>query len=213
MTDSLADRQAALLAAGGWPWTSIPPAYRRRGRPSQAVTEAARTCVGYDDDRTRAPVLVLSGPVGTGKTTAACQLAAWMAAGWGWTDPEAVAYQLALRMAWLPGPEIAALVARPVRALVLDDLSAGLSAAALTNALELIEGRIAWRRRTIVTTSLSMSELAQAEARAHGREIGLASRLSAGVVLTVGGGDRRLVTVPPAPPGSTNDPDPHQRKA
>lgn len=188
---SMAERQAGLLASG-WPWPSIPSQYRRAGRPPAQVSAAARESIGHARERARLPILTLTGPVGTGKTTAACQAAAWVAAAKDWTGEGDVRYLLALRMGWVSGDEAAELTSEGTRLLIIDDLSAGLTAAGLANALALVEGRSAWRLRTLVTTSLSLDQIAALEVKHHGREIGLASRLAGGGVVHLSGDDLRM---------------------
>lgn len=175
-----------------WPWVSVPPSYRAAGKPLPAVLAAAKVSIGYDDDRQRLPILTLIGQVGVGKTTEACRLASCLAAAWGDRHPEAVTYRLALRMGWIDREEVDELTAEKITVLILDDLSAGLTAAGLTHALEIIEGRIAWHRRTIITTSLSLEQIAALEVKHHGREIGVGSRIAGGEVLTMAGDDRRV---------------------
>jgi DNA replication protein DnaC len=194
MTDTpelpLADRIAKTQRR--WPWQSVPPSYRMPGKPTPAVLAAAKASIGYDDDRDRLPILTLIGSVGVGKTTEACRLASYLAAGWGDRHIEAVTYRLALRMGWIDREEVDELVAEKVTLLILDDLSAGLTAAGLTHALEIIEGRIAWHRRTIITTSLTLEQITALEVKHHGREIGVGSRIAGGEVLTMAGDDRRM---------------------
>lgn len=182
------------IAAGQrrWPWVSVPKAYRKPGKPNSAVLAAARPTIGWDDDRARLPILTLCGTVGVGKTTAACQLGSYLCAGWEALQEHDLTYRLALRMGWVDGKEIDQLTAAAVFILILDDLSAGLSAAGLTHALEILEGRLAWKRRTIITTSLSLEQIADLERKHHGREIGVASRMAGGGVLTLNGDDRRI---------------------
>ena len=78
------------------------------------------------------------------------------------------------------------------RVAIIGSGPAGLSAAGLTHALEIIEGRIAWHRRTIITTSLTLDQIAALEVKHHGREIGVGSRIAGGEVLTMAGDDRRM---------------------
>lgn len=186
----LAERVAK--AQRRWPWISIPPSYRLPGKPIHAVLAAAKASIGYDDDRQRLPILTLIGQVGVGKTTEACRLASYIAGGWGDRHPEAITYRLALRMGWIDREEVDELTAEKITILILDDLSAGLSAAGLTHALEIIEGRIAWHRRTIITTSLTLEQIAALEVKHHGREIGVSSRMAGGEVLNMTGDDRRV---------------------
>jgi DNA replication protein DnaC len=188
---SLETNQREMLTKA-WPWQTIPKQYRMMGKPSERITNAAKDCIGYIDETNQLQILTLTGPVGTGKTTAACQLAAWMAHGWEWMQPENVQYQLALRMGWLDAEDRERMGRKDCYLLILDDLSAGLTAAGLSNTLELIETRLAWHRRTIITTSLTLQEIATCEVRAHGREIGLASRMGGGGVIALRGEDRRL---------------------
>lgn len=175
-----------------WPWSSVPPSYRKTGKPPGSVLAAARKSIGYDAERDRLPILTMTGSVGVGKTTAACQLGSWIAGACDTTSPSALTYRLALRMGWVNGQEVDELTADDVFVLILDDLSAGLTAAGLAHALEIIEGRIAWNRRTIVTSSLSLEQIAALEVKHHGREIGVSSRLAGGAVMVMDGDDRRV---------------------
>lgn len=120
-------------------------------------------------------LLVLHGPTGTGKTHQA----------WG-----------AIRALRLPAQgvkaaglhrveraEIQAMVGIDV--LLLDDLASRTSPGALATALEVIDLRTEHRRRTIVTTNASFTDLAALEPR-------LASRLAGGRIVKLAGRDRRL---------------------
>lgn len=183
--------QAEGIERHGWPWSLIPTQYRVLGKPPKDILAAAKPAIGKPEDRKALPIITLMGPVGCGKTTEACRLAAWVACGIERPRRLGVAYHLALSLAWTDREDIEALQAGfPI--LVLDDLSAGLSAAGLVHALEIIEDRIAWQRRTIVTTSLTLEAIAEAETKAHGREIGLASRLGGGALVRMPDRDRRI---------------------
>lgn len=190
---------------GRWPWPSIPPAYRKIGKPDGEWL--AKTKDALVEDSVRPRLVTFLGSVGTGKTTAACQLASWVACVYGvatmgtrWDvaegSPEVILYPtkahytLALAMGWMDADYREFLA--EVDILVLDDLSAGLTPAGLAHSLEIIETRIGWQRRTILTTSMRPDEISAAEIAAHGREIGIASRILGGVVIDLGEKDLRL---------------------
>lgn len=187
---TLAEEQAAWLAASGWPWQTVPPLYRQAGLPAQGVTNAAVEALGVDPQRLS--ILTLSGPAGSGKSTAAVQVAAWVAWRMAWRTSSAVVYHLSLRMGWMTPEEADELSGGPAGVVILDDLGGALTQAALVKALEVVERRAAWGRRTIVTTTLGLDGLAEIEREKCGREIGLASRLAGGAVVHLSHEDRRV---------------------
>lgn len=186
--DARALAQAHRLARS-WPWTEIPPRYRRHGPIPQAIADKIAPALNLAHQRL--PVLLLTGQVGAGKTSTACRIAAWIASAYGWYGPEAIRYQLGLKMGWLD-PETADELGKS-QLVILDDFGGALTQAAMTKTLEVLETRIGWDRRTIITSTLTVDQIAAVEAEKCGREIGVASRITGGVVLDLGDIDRRAV--------------------
>lgn len=121
------------------------------------------------------PLLVLTGPTGTGKT--------WQS--WGALRAMSREYQAAkgASIQRAERDEIRAWVTCGV--LLIDDIGSRISPGAIATALELIDARIDERRPTIVTTNATFDDMASIEPR-------LASRMAAGKVIKMAGKDRRL---------------------
>lgn len=187
------DRQEAIRERWGYPWTNIPRLYRRWGLPVPAITDGANASLRRQSPLNR--VLTICGPVGTGKTTNAALVATCIATR-EWTGPRpsehGIGYLLCMDLGWMDRDLMPGLIAYPT--LIMDDLSGNITQAGLVNAQMLVEQRIAHKRRTIVTTTMEMPrDLATREMELNaGRELGLASRLAGGAVVTLTGDDRRL---------------------
>jgi hypothetical protein len=134
-------------------------------------------------DPAAAPLL-LTGEAGRGKTHQACAALRLIAER---RDEGRCELASATRLG-RPGDRLDELSA--AAAVALDDLGARLTPAALSAAYELIDYRIAHRLPLIVTTNLTLADLAKLDAR-------LASRLASGVVLVLEGQDRRITRANP----------------
>jgi len=127
-------------------------------------------------EQKRQTLLVITGATGTGKT--------WQA--WGVVRALRAVPVLALkssRMSFLTREELAAVEA--ARVVILDDLGARSSAAAMATALEVVDARLEAGLVTVVTSNATLGEIAAAEPR-------LASRLASGCIVRLKCPDRRL---------------------